>query len=327
MTANNIVFLDAGTLSERANLNPLARLGSLTVHQSTSRAEILDRVKDARVVLTNKVPLDAVTLNATEELELVVVTASVADRIDLDEASRKGIVVRTIQGYATNSVAQFTLGLMLNLTCRLPYYSDFVAAGLYSAQDCFSHIGAGFTEIAGKRVGIIGLGSIGVRVAELAQAFGAEVVYFSTTGRNENSRFKRATLQSLLTTSDFVTIHAPRTAYTENLIDGKALILMKRSAFLINMGRGGIVNEHALMAAVSGGVIAGAALDVFESEPLDSRSSLLAQPLPANLILTPHCAWGGDGAQAELVHAVFRIISEHKRKRELGAADETGVLQ
>lgn len=325
MTTSTLVFLDAGTLGNDVKLDPLARLGNLIVHRATSEDQVADRVRDARVVLTNKVPLDATSLRTGHSLELVVVTASVADNVDLDEASRQGIEVHTIQGYATNSVAQFTVGLMLTLACRLRFYSDYVSSGQYSNQDHFSHVGAGFMELAGKRVGIVGLGSIGVRVAEVVQALGASVVYFSTTGRNANPRFERVSLPTLLTTSDLVSIHAPRTAATANLIDLKALALMKQSAFLLNVGRGGIVNERDLVNALSGGMIAGAALDVFGSEPLEPSSPLLASPLPEGLILTPHCAWGGDGAQAELVRRAYDIIAEHLKERSGRAGEEVAT--
>jgi len=316
----NITVLDAGTLGDGVDLAQLAQLGRLTVHPATSHEQIAGRIRDAHVVLTNKVPLDAASLGESNSLELIVVMASIADKLDLEAAARQGVEVRTVQGYATESVAQFTIALMLSLACRLGSYTDVVSSGQYSEQLHFSHVGAGFTELAGKQVGIIGLGRIGSRVADVVRALGADVAYFST--RQREAPGTRMSLRTLLMTSDVVSIHAPRTAATENLIDMSALRLMKEGAFLLNVGRGGIVNEHDLVDALSSGVIAGAALDVYDVEPLAADSPLLASPRPRNLILTPHSAWGGDGAQAALVDRANGIVAEHvqgrARRRQAG---------
>lgn len=315
MPIRKIAFLDADTLGDDVRLDSLAALGDVTVYKATRPMELLERVEDAQVVLTNKVALDAATLRRCRSLELVVVTASIADKVDLDEARRLGIAVRTVKGYATSSVAQFAVGLILTLACRIPYYRQFVTSGDYSRRKQFSHIGAGFVELAHKRVGIVGLGAVGVRVAEVVTALGAEVVYFSTTGRNHNPRFEEVSLPVLLATSDVVSVHAPRTAATTNLIDRAALSSMKRSAFLVNVGRGGVVNESDLASALKEGHIAGAALDVFALEPLASDSPLLTLPESADIVLTPHCAWGGDAAQADLVQRAHDAIVDHFREK------------
>lgn len=315
MPVRTIAFLDADTLGGDVRLDPLATLGDLTVHGATAPAEIRERVAGAHVVLTNKVALDAATLRSCPSLELVVVTASIADKIDLDEARRLGIAVRTARGYATSSVAQFTVGLILTLACRIPYYTRVVGSGEYTRRNQFSHVGAGFVELAGKRVGIVGLGAIGTRIAEIVTALGAEVVYYSTSGRDRDPRFERVSLPVLLATSDVVSLHVPRTAATTNLVDHAALSTMKRTAFLVNVGRGGVVDERDLAAALADGVIAGAALDVFADEPLPPGSPLLALPDPTGLVLTPHCAWGGDGAQAELVRIAYDAVVDHFRGR------------
>lgn len=244
-------------------------------------------------------------------MNLIVVTASIADKINVDEARRRSITVRTIQGYATESVAQFTICLMLHLACRLRYFACHVESGAYSKQLHFAHVGDGFSSLGGKRVGIIGLGSIGRRVAELSQALGAHIAYFSPTGRNHSTRFDRVAFPELLATSDIVSIHAPWSAITDNLIDIRALRRMKRHALLINTGRGGIVNEPDLAQALSQDLIGGAALDVFEKEPLPMGSPLLDSTLRNKLLLTPHCAWGGDDAQARLGAMVHEIVSGH----------------
>jgi lactate dehydrogenase-like 2-hydroxyacid dehydrogenase len=311
MESTSIVILDAGTFGQKTNLGSLRTLGDLTIYETTAPSQLAERIKAAHVVVTNKVPLYADDIHSAQSLSLIVVTASVADKIDLDEAKRRNITVRTIQGYATESVAQFTICLMLHLACRLRYFACHVESGGYSKQLHFAHVGDGFSSIGGKRVGIIGLGSIGRRVAELSQALGAHIAYFSPTGRNNSTRFDRVAFPELLSTPDVVSIHAPWSATTDNLIDIRALRRMKRHALLINTGRGGIVNEPDLARALSQDLIGGAALDVFEEEPLPLESPLLDSTLRNKLLLTPHCAWGGDDAQARLGAMVHEIVSGH----------------
>jgi lactate dehydrogenase-like 2-hydroxyacid dehydrogenase len=308
----SIVVLDAGTLGRKANLGSLRTLGDLTIHETTAAAQLTERIKAAQVVITNKVPLNADALRSAPVLSLIVVTASIPDKIDVDEARRRNITVRTIQGYARESVAQFTIGLILQLTCRLRYFADYVESGAYSRNPHFAHVGDGFPGLTGKQVGIIGLGSIGRRVADLSKALGAGIVYFSPTGRNNSTSFARLELKELLSTSDVVSIHAPRSEITDNLIDRQALRRMKRHAILVNTGRGGIVNEPDLARALSQNLIGGAALDVFKEEPLPLDSPLLDPALRDRLLLTPHCAWGEDDAQARVGAMVHEIVSRHR---------------
>ena len=322
MASTSIVILDAGTLGRKANLGSLRSLGDLTIYGTTAPSQLRERIKTAHVVVTNKVSLCAGDIHSAQSLSLIVVTASIADKVDVDEAKRRNITVHTIQGYATESVAQFTICLMLHLACRLRYFTRYVESSAYSKQPHFAHVGDGFSSLGGKRVGIIGLGAIGLRVAELSQAFGAHIAYFSPTSRNNSTSFDRVSFPELLSHSDIVSIHAPRSATTDNLIDIRALRRMKHHALLINTGRGGIINESDLAQALSQGLIGGAALDVFEKEPLPLDSPLLDSALRNKLLLTPHCAWGGDDAQARLGTMVHDIVSGHMRD---SAATNMGV--
>lgn len=262
-------------------------------------------------MLTNKVRLTARDIHQSHLLELIVVTASVAETIDLAEAEKRNIKIRTIRGYATDSVAQLTISLMLSLACRLHYYTNFVQSGRYSQQRHFAHVGDGFVGLAGKHLGVIGLGGIGTRDAEIAQHIGVNVVHFSTTGRNHNPRFPHVDFDELTKTLDIITIHTPRNTSTKNLIDRHLLEQMKRDALLINTGRGGIVNELDLATALLEGVIGGAVLDVFEHEPLPPDSPLLDPRLGEKLILTPHCAWAGDGTKTLLSKTIHEVIFDH----------------
>jgi lactate dehydrogenase-like 2-hydroxyacid dehydrogenase len=313
-----IVFLDSGTLGSNAPIERLHGLGDVTLYQSTLHEDVLERIRNARIIITNKVPITAEHIARSPVLELIVVTASVADIVDKNAADQRGVLVRTIGGYSTDSVAQLTFCVILHLLSRYEYYSEYVASGEYSHQPYFAHVGPGFAELRGKQLGVIGLGRIGTRVAEIGAAFGAEIVYFSTTGKNFSQRFERVTLPKLLQTSDVVTIHAPRTQQTTKLIGHREFREMKQSAILVNTGRGGVVDEAALTLALTNEWIAGAALDVFEIEPLPADSSLLGLARAGKVVLTPHCAWGSDAAQTRLVTRVEQIISNFLRHADNG---------
>jgi lactate dehydrogenase-like 2-hydroxyacid dehydrogenase len=310
-----IVFLDSGTLGSAGDVAIFGELGELEVYEFTYPREVEARIRDANVVITNKVTVDHGAILSARSLELIVVTASVVDGIDLAAARSRGVQVLPIPGYATESVAQMTWCLILSLLCRIRHFAAYVESGNYSSQRYFSHLGDGFTQVWGRRVGIIGLGRIGERVAEIGQVMGADVVYHSTTGANANSRYQRVDLTELLKTSHIVSIHAPLNADTTNLLDGRELALMRRDAILVNTARGGIVNEDDLASALAVGTIRAAALDVFEREPLAADSPLMSLAGTENLLLTPHCAWGGDIAQTDLMSSTYRTIAEYIRQR------------
>jgi lactate dehydrogenase-like 2-hydroxyacid dehydrogenase len=306
----NIVFLDSDTVGDVPNLNSLNDLGNVTFYPLTEPGETASRIREAEVVITNKVVLDKALIEGAKNLELICVAATGMNNIDRSAAGELGVQVKNVAGYASNSVAQSTFALIFHLMQNFHYYDAYIKSGKYSKSPIFTHLGRPFSELAGKRFGIIGLGNIGRKVAMIAQAFGAEPVYFSTSGSNNDQPYLQLSLEELLESSDFVSIHAPLNSDTENLISYEQMRMMKSSAILINTGRGGIVNEQDLARCLNEGLIAGAALDVFESEPIQANNPLLAIKKPDRLLMTPHMTWSSLEARVELIEGVKRNIRE-----------------
>jgi glycerate dehydrogenase len=303
-----IVFLDGITLGDTP-LDPIASLGELVVYPTSTREEALARVADCEVLIINKIKVDKALIDAAPSLRLVCEAATGVNNIDVDYAARKGIPVRNVAGYSTDSVVQETFMHILSLLGNGPYFDRKVKSGEYSRGGLFTDISAPFVEMAGKTLGIIGMGTIGRKVAGVAVAFGMKVVYYSTSGTNHCKDYPALGLKELLQRSDVVTIHAPLNQRTLGLIGAEELSWMKPSACLVNMGRGGIVDEEALAKAVDGGVIAGAALDVFAVEPLPAGSPLLKVSHPERFRFTPHTAWASVEARTRLVAAIAANIS------------------
>lgn len=301
-----IVFLDRMTMGD-ADLSPIAELGDLVCYESSTAEEALGRVGDCEVLMVNKVRVDGRLLDAAPALKLVCVTATGVNNIDLDAAASRGIEVRNAVGYSTSSVAQATFAHVLSLLVNAPYYDGYVKSGRYSSGSCFTHLEAPIYELEGRTFGIIGMGNIGSRVASIASAFGAKVIYYSTSGTSHCTLYPSVSLRELLSTSDVVSIHSPLNEHTRNLIGREELSLMKPGSILVNAGRGGIVDEAALAEAVDSGRIAGAALDVFETEPLSQDSPLLHLKHPERFRFAPHTAWASYEARKRLVS----IVAEH----------------
>jgi lactate dehydrogenase-like 2-hydroxyacid dehydrogenase len=305
-----IVFLDFKTIGQVPNQNILDSLGDVTTYQTTSPNQTAERIKGADIVITNKVVLDGDIIRQAEQLKLICVAATGMNNIDLSAAEEEGIPVKNVEDYASKSVAQGTFALILHLLYNLPYYDEYVKSGSYSGSDIFTNVEQEYREISGKRFGIIGLGNIGSQVARIADAFGAEVVYYSTSGRNTDQPYRRLELEEFLQTSDIISIHAPLNENTANLIDYRRLELMKPSALLINTGRGGIVNETDLARALDEDLIAGAAIDVFGQEPIGRQNPLMKVKKKEKLILTPHMTWASIEARTSLVEGVRQNIEE-----------------
>lgn len=302
-----IVFLDAATLGETP-LDEIAALGELVTYPFSTRAEALERVGDCEVLIVNKVRVDEELLSRAPRLRLICESATGVNNIDLEAAAARGIPVRNAAGYSTEAVVQSTFMHLLSLAGFAPYFDDCVKSGRYSAGTLFCDISHPYPELAGKTLGVIGMGTIGTRVAAVASAFGMRVVYYSTSGTSHNTDYPSVPLDALLRQADAVTIHAPLNARTKGLIGAAELRQMKPSAFLLNLGRGGIVDEAALAQAVDEGVIAGAALDVFVSEPLPADHPLLHVRHPERFRFTPHVAWASREALGRLVHQVAENI-------------------
>jgi lactate dehydrogenase-like 2-hydroxyacid dehydrogenase len=235
--------------------------------------------------------------------------------VDLEAARESEIAVKNAVGYSSQSVAQHTIASLLQLYNQLNYYDAYVKSGEYARSDIFTHYGPPITELHKKTVGIIGLGNIGKAVARIALGFDAKVNYYSTSGKNTQDEYTRLSLADLLTTSDIISIHAPLNEKTQNLISSEQLSMMKSSAILINVGRGGIVNELALANAINDGQIGGACVDVFEREPIDMDNPLLKVKYPEKLVLSPHNAWASIEARTKLIDIVYGNIKDFIEKQ------------
>ncbi|HQK99597.1 MAG TPA: D-2-hydroxyacid dehydrogenase [Smithellaceae bacterium] len=296
-----IVFLDAASVGDVGNLDELAALGEYRSFELTGPAQRIERVKGCDVVITNKVEIGQEVMDACPELKLICIVATGMNNVDLAYAAQKGIAVKNVAGYSTDSVAQCTFAMLFYLMNACRYYDDYVRSGLYAQSPIFTHLGRTFAELSGKTFGIIGMGAIGRRVAQVAEAFGAKVVYTSTSGDNLNAGYRHLPLSDLLAASDVVSIHCPLNDRTRNLISETQLRLMKPTAYLLNMGRGGIVDEKALAQALDENRLAGAALDVLSAEPMSADNPLLKVQNKEKLFLTPHIAWASREARNRLI--------------------------
>lgn len=312
-----IVFLDANTIGEVANFRVLEKQGYLEIYETTKNSEIVERSKGKDIIITNKVVISREVMEALPDLKMICIAATGKNNVDLDFAEQKGIQVSNVSGYSTESVAQITFTMLLYLVGKPYYYDNYVKSGAYARSDIFTHFGHPFWELFGKRLGIIGLGTIGRRVAQIAQSFGMEVVFYSTTGRNNNINFKRFDLDTLLSTSDVVSIHAPLTEQTKGLIHYEKIKLMRPCAILLNTGRGGIINEADLSRALNDNLIGAAGIDVLSEEPIATDNPLLKVIDKEKLLLTPHIAWASIESRQRLVDKIARIIDDFKKNQNL----------
>ncbi len=300
-----IVFLDEYSLCGR-DLSRIKALGDYVGYETTSADEVLERCNGAGVVISNKVCISREVMAQCPELKLIAVAATGMNNVDLEAARELGIEVRNAVGYSTHSVAEATLSAALSLFRGTVHYDRFIKSGGYARSTRIFCIDRPVRQLFGKRWGVIGLGNIGREVARLAEAFGCEVAYHSTSGVAREERFVRMPLDELLAWADVVSVHAPLNDATRNLIGAGQLAAMKRDAIIINVARGGIVDEAALADALNGGVIAGAALDVFSQEPLP-HSPLYSLKEPDSLLASPHTAW----AAAEAIDILIGCIADN----------------
>jgi glycerate dehydrogenase len=309
-----IVFLDAATVGDVPNMNEIQKLGDYAEYPSTTEEQRIKRLSGIDIVIVNKVVIDREVMDACSSLKLICVAATGMNNIDVDAAKQKGIEVKNVTGYSTNSVAQVTFALILELLTHTHYYTQYIQDGVYSSDNLFTHLGPSFRELSGKTFGIIGLGNIGKKVAAIAEAFGSQVIYHSTSGENLSGPYIHVMLKDLLQNSDIVSIHAPLNARTLNLIDEPELKLMKKTSLLINVGRGGIVNEPALARAIDSGTVAGAACDVFTREPLPHDHPFLKIRNKDKLLLLPHIAWASIEARTTLISRIAENIKDFMEK-------------
>jgi len=302
-----IVFLDAISMGD-VSLEEIASLGEFTSYPSSTAQQARERVKDADVVLLNKVVVDQTFLDAAPRLKLVCEAGTGINNIDVELCKKRGVVVRNVAGYSTDSVAQTAWMHILNLAGHAFHYQEFVSSGQYSKNPVHVDYRHPFVELAGKTLGIVGMGAIGQKVAAIARAFGMEVIYFSTSGTGHCKDYPCVSLDELLERSDVISIHAPYNERTAGLMGYEQLRKMKPTAYLVNTGRGGIAVEEDLARALDEGLIAGAALDVYVKEPLPAESPLMHLVHPERLLFTPHIAWYSREARARLAHEMAENI-------------------
>lgn len=303
----NISILDSSNLGADMDLSIFEKLGECSIWSQTSQSQIEERIKDCHVIVTNRVILGAKELALAPSLKLIALTATGVNTVNLDECRSRGIGVANVCSYSTNSVAQHTFSMLLYLLEQIRYYDDYIRDEKYLKDQRFADVSRPWTEIAGKTWGIIGLGGIGRKVAAIASAFGAEAVYYSTSGIERNEDFKRLSLEEICSQSDFLSIHAPLNNNTRMLFGKNEFSLMKNSAYLVNAGRGAIIDETALADAIKNGKIKGAALDVLTDEPPKKDNPLLSL-IGEKLLITPHNAWGSIESRTKLINEVYENV-------------------
>lgn len=304
-----IVFLDAGTMGT-SSLAPIERLGELTAWPNSTPDEIMRRVVDCDVLIVNKIKVNDRLLEAAPKLRLVCEAGTGINNIDVDACARHGVIVRNVAGYSTDSVVQETFMHILNLLGNGAYFDNVVKSGAYSRSGLFTDYSRPFIEMAGKTLGIIGLGAIGTKVAKIGVAFGMKVIYYSTSGTSHNTEYPSVPLERLMRESDVVSVHAPYNERTAGLVGEKELRMMKPKSIIVNMGRGGIVVEEALAKVIDEGVIGGAGLDVYSTEPIPADHPLLRTRHPERLSLTPHVAWASIEARERLIQSIADNIAK-----------------
>ena len=308
-----IVFLDEYSICGR-DLSSIKKFGDYIGYETTSPEQVLERCADAEIVISNKVVLDAAIIAALPKLRLICVAATGMNNIDLNAAAEHGVEVRNAVGYSTYSVAETTLCSALSLLREVTYYDNYFKSGGYSKSERIFNFDRPTAQLRGKRWGIIGMGNIGREVARLAEAFGCTIAYYSTSGIERDEAYNKLSLNELLKSSDVISIHCPLNERTQNLLDAEELAMMKKSAILINVARGGIVNEEALAETLNNDKLRGAALDVFTSEPL-RESPLYKLKNPYRLLASPHNAWSSVEAIDRLIACIAGNIQNYVAKK------------
>ena len=305
-----IVFLDAKSIGEDIDLSGYDQLGEVVRYPYSTPEEARERTRDADVIILNKTEINEQSIGEADKLKLVCVTATGTNNLDKDYLAERGIEWRNVAGYSTESVAQHTFALLFYLMEKLRYYDDYVKNENYVNDSMFTHFDHRFNELSGKTWGIIGLGNIGRRVADIAKCFGCRVIYFSTSGKNNQKGYNRVSFDKLLEQSDIVSVHAPLTDDTLGLMNREAFARMKPGAVFLNLGRGPIVDEAALTEALNTGMIAAAGLDVLSQEPMSEDNPLRSIKDSERLIITPHIAWASIEARTRLMEIILEQIKE-----------------
>lgn len=303
-----IVVLDGYTLNPGdLSWKDLEALGTVKIYDRTHPGEVVERATSAQIVLTNKTVLDGEALSQLPDLKYIGVLATGYNVVNLEAARRQGITVTNIPAYSTDSVAQMVFAHLLNITQRVGHYAEEVASGHWTKQADFSYWNTPLVELAGKTLGVIGLGHTGMATARIALAFGMQVLAHTSKSAAElPAGIRKAdSLEQVFSDSNVVSLHCPLTETTKNLVNMERLKLMKREAVLINTGRGGLVNETDLAEALEKGLLAAAGVDVLSSEPPVPGHPLVGVK---NCFITPHIAWATLEARQRLMGQAVRNI-------------------
>lgn len=312
-----IVILERNSVGTDVSVDSIRDFGEVEIYGNTVTVEeVRERIKDADIVIANKSPLREETLRDAPKVKLICEFATGYDNCDLAYCKSKGIKVANVRDYCTAMVAQHTFTLALALSQKLFHYDNYVKSGAYSAQDRFSNFDLPFYELEGKTWGIVGMGNIGRRVAKIAESFGCRVIFHSVTGKSDCTEYERVDKETLLAESDFLSLHCPLSDLSRNFIDAQALRTMKKTAVLINVARGQVVDNSALYEALVKEEIAAAGLDVVEKEPLETDNPLSRFKDGTRLIITPHLAWASVEARRRCVEEAYLNIAAFLRGEE-----------
>ncbi len=308
-----IVILERNSVGTDVSVDCIGNYGDVTIYRNTTAEDVAEKVQEAEIIIANKAPLNAETLKNAPDVKLICEFATGFDNVDLNYCKERGIKVANVVNYSTDAVAQHTFALCFYVLEKLRHYDEYVKSGAYAAQDRFSNFDLPFTELAGKTWGIIGMGNIGKKVAEIAKAFGCRVIFHSITGKSSCTDYEMVDLDTLLKESDVLSLHCPLSDLSRDLINLDALKKMKETAILINVARGPVVNDADLCTALNAGYIAAAGLDVTSTEPM-KNSNPLSKIMDSNrLIITPHMAWASTEARNRVVSETCKNIEAFLR--------------
>ena len=305
-----IVVLERNSVGLDVSVDEIKNLGETVMYPNTTAADVKEKVRDAEIIVANKAPLNEETLKDAADVKLICEFATGYDNVDLAYCKSRGIKVANVVNYSTDAVAQHTFALCFYVLEKLRHYDEYVKSGAYAAQDRFSNFDLPFTELAGKTWGIAGMGNIGKKTAAIAQAFGCRVIFYSASGTSTCTEYERVDFETLLKTSDIISIHAPLDQNTEGLMNREAFERMKDSAILLNLGRGPIVVEQDLANALKENLISAAGLDVLSAEPMSAENPLRQIKDSERLIITPHIAWASLEARERLMQMVTGQVAD-----------------
>lgn len=311
-----ISILERDSLGIDVDMSEIDKLGEVTVYPATTVENAVEHIGDADIIIANKLPLNADTLKEAKNLKFVAQTATGTNNVDFKYTNAHGIKVANVPSYSTDSVAQHTFALLLYLVEKMRFFDDYVKNGTYSRSNCFSCLDMIYPEIAGKTWGIIGMGAIGQKVAQIATVFGCKIICYSASGRKYDMPYEQVDFDTLLAESDILSVHAPLNEYTKGLMNYDAFCKMKDSAYFINVGRGPIVVEEDLARALEEDRIRAAGLDVLCVEPMPIDNPLLKFQDSSKIMITPHVAWATSEARQRCVDVVTENIKAFLRGEE-----------